>query len=1043
MQRPGLWVANGKPSDPDLMLSWRPGALTCLYPYLSYNRVGEYKKKYSEATIIVRIDPPWWQSRSTDGTYITSDPEAYGDFVAGLWPELRPLDPYVYFISEANLWQATSNATLAHQPDFETPQFYERYANWVYRVAARIKVRVPQMKLVCPPFASGHSEDGDPDENGVPQQGWAGYDYLIPAIQQFFNNIVCVHTYWGAGNGGQDGLRHPQVSRRFAFRYRGVLSLLKRQGIDAQVIIDEAGNFASYDADFTDQIIYHAQQCLSDARVLAVTYFLWEDPTHHPANEPNSWQRILDLKQHLARLTALPDVVATAGGPTLRLLMPDGSVQVMQMEEYLRGVVPAEVPPSWPVEVLRAQAVAARSYAAYAVEHPRHLDRGADLCTGTHCQVCRLDWVGKYPATDQAVHDTEGVLIYYESKVIDAFYSANCGGYTLPNEEGFRNPATGYTPAPVPYLRGVSCPNPGPKNGHGVGMCQWGAHDMAERGAPYQEILTHYYTGVKVVGPGGALPTHLKSGVIRGVVRDQTGVLRAGVHIALSGVLAASGAPVYTVFATDQAGAFHFEGLGPGDYSISVVGTDIKRNGLHLEEGGEIVAELTVPVEVALAWSMDVQQQTGLPLLIGSLPRTGIILTVEDPTGDRMTVVSGSKPEFGPGGFEIWLRCSGPHKVRFLDQQFQIYAAGGTVRVTFWEGAAGVGNAMITGHVRDNNGVPRPGRKVLLSGPVSAEQLTDTNGAYRFNELPPGEFTVQVEGTSVRQSATVSYGVETLTVDLTIPTVPVGRWRMTLKPMVGLRLLIGILPRSGIEVTVEGEGGSQVKVVSGSKPEYGPGAFEVPIWNQGAFMVCFLDQAFTIVFRDELIIATFTEETGPLALLPEARLLSDWMALSQAQNWLDYFGASQDYRGFFTLEKWAGISTHPEPTPGWTMTVERRSGLPLLVGRLPRAGIRVAVADPGGNRVSLVSGSKPEYGSGAFEVPVWAPLARYVIYFLDQVFPVEMRGDFVVVTFTEATEEQARLVSAWMPEDDARAWRDLLEGQDRTKGLVMLEHKPQ
>jgi murein DD-endopeptidase MepM/ murein hydrolase activator NlpD len=70
---------------------------------------------------------------------------------------------------------------------------------------------------------------------------------------------------------------------------------------------------------------------------------------------------------------------------TIRVLSENGTVQVMLLEEYLRGVVPSEMPPQWPMEALKAQAVAARGYAQYTVKHPRHAPT-ADICTTTHCQ---------------------------------------------------------------------------------------------------------------------------------------------------------------------------------------------------------------------------------------------------------------------------------------------------------------------------------------------------------------------------------------------------------------------------------------------------------------------------------------------------------------------------------------------------------------------------------------------------------------------------------------------------------------------------------
>lgn len=61
---------------------------------------------------------------------------------------------------------------------------------------------------------------------------------------------------------------------------------------------------------------------------------------------------------------------------TIRVLMPDGTVETMEMDDYLKGVVPSEVSPSWSYDSLAAQAVAARSFAATAHRHP---EEGADV----------------------------------------------------------------------------------------------------------------------------------------------------------------------------------------------------------------------------------------------------------------------------------------------------------------------------------------------------------------------------------------------------------------------------------------------------------------------------------------------------------------------------------------------------------------------------------------------------------------------------------------------------------------------------------------
>lgn len=177
---------------------------------------------------------------------------------------------------------------------------------------------------------------------------------------------------------------------------------------------------------------------------------------------------------------------------TVRVLMPDGTVVVMPLDEYVKGVLPREMPPYWPMEALKAQAVAARCYAA---SGPRHADVGADVCTTTHCQV----WSPvHYETTDRAVESTHNVAITYGGNIIRAFFFARCAGST-------RN-AIDVWGVNVPYCRSVDCPcGSSPALGHGVGMCQEGVRVMAQNGHSYTDILLHYYSNVQVA----ALPSHI------------------------------------------------------------------------------------------------------------------------------------------------------------------------------------------------------------------------------------------------------------------------------------------------------------------------------------------------------------------------------------------------------------------------------------------------------------------------------------------------------------------------------------------------------
>ncbi|HID62877.1 MAG TPA: SpoIID/LytB domain-containing protein, partial [Anaerolineae bacterium] len=176
---------------------------------------------------------------------------------------------------------------------------------------------------------------------------------------------------------------------------------------------------------------------------------------------------------------------------TIRVLMPDGSVEVMDLDEYLKGVVPAEIGVDRPLEALKAQAIAARSYA---LAGPRHPGEGADVCTTTHCQVWRPE---HYARTDQAVEETRGLVAIYPEPgatsaaaapvIIRAFYFGHCDGHTRNSEDVWMQA--------LPYCRSVECVRPFPELfGHGVGMCQEGASAMAGQGASCEQILTHYYT---------------------------------------------------------------------------------------------------------------------------------------------------------------------------------------------------------------------------------------------------------------------------------------------------------------------------------------------------------------------------------------------------------------------------------------------------------------------------------------------------------------------------------------------------------------------
>jgi stage II sporulation protein D len=121
-------------------------------------------------------------------------------------------------------------------------------------------------------------------------------------------------------------------------------------------------------------------------------------------------------------------------------------VNALALEQYVKGVIPNESPPSWPLEELKAQAVESRSFALSAgVE-----GNGFDLYNDTRSQV--YDGLeSETAATDQAADATRGQVVTDNGKIAETFFSACSGGQT----ESVQNVFFG---SPVPYL--VSVPDP-------------------------------------------------------------------------------------------------------------------------------------------------------------------------------------------------------------------------------------------------------------------------------------------------------------------------------------------------------------------------------------------------------------------------------------------------------------------------------------------------------------------------------------------------------------------------------------------------------
>lgn len=881
LRRPGLWVANGHPGDPAQMLSWNPAALTCFFDYLAPNNVFEYKAANPQVPIIIRFQHPLnWQD----------NPPYYADrlgrLVASKWNEIDVLDPYVYFANEMNLHYENGDQDPGNQPFYETPEFYQKYADWVAMTADVIKNIAPDMKLVTPPFAFGHNEDGAPDDDGHPKLGWAGYDYLQDTIKKYFNNILTFHAYWGNSSGSvREWLYDPQLSSWYAFRWRRVLKLFEtRYNIQAKMLIDEAGNFATSDQDFTDQIIYHAENCLNDSRVLALTYFLWLDPTNSPGNVPNSWvQGVLNLDQHLTRLKNMPDVPITEGPgdieeQPIRVLFEDGTVQVMSREEYLRAVVPSEMPALWPPEAVKAQAVASRSYAQYAIEHPRH--DNADICTTQHCQVYNPEKI--HPDSDDAVKKTQNIVALYNGATANGIFSANCGGHTLDNEDVWNG-------APVPYLRGVPCPDKGEKRGHGVGLCQYGAKAYAEQGYTYEEIIKHYYTGV-TLGP----PTDARTSTIMGTVRDHTGRPAAGIVVVITG------AEQQAETTTQAQGAYRFTNIPPGTYTLEIPSYQLEPKEVSAVAGQDSVVNFTLPAPGDGEITVEIERGPGLPLIVGDWLNPGDVLRFTSPRGEVSEVTAGQKPEYGPGGFETYATETGTYILEVANHRFEIPMDGQFTRLIFHETAPPPTTGVVTGSLVDYQGQAVANRMIFLKGgSVDLTDVTDEQGTFRFENLPDGEYTVTVEDSDLSRTATISGG-NTVSLNLKLPEPPGGRWEVDIERGPGLSLLVGDIGVANEPITVTDPKGFQSIITSGHKPEFGVGGFEIYAPLIGDYTLQFLGETFTIPMNGEYTKVTFRWVEGP-PVEEKKVIISDLLPQSEAQALYTGLENHPDTRGIFKI----------------------------------------------------------------------------------------------------------------------------------------------
>ncbi|MHB1000431.1 MAG: SpoIID/LytB domain-containing protein [Armatimonadota bacterium] len=156
--------------------------------------------------------------------------------------------------------------------------------------------------------------------------------------------------------------------------------------------------------------------------------------------QPSSGLNALEILSPKVKSARYSGILEIIGGETLTL------VNELPLDDYVRGVLPVEVPASFSPEAQKALTLAIRTYALKSTK--RHAASGFSLCDSTDCQGFsgasrEAEWV------DRLIDQTRGQIIVHNDDPIYALYSTDCGGTTQSNEDA------GISTKPWPYLRSV------------------------------------------------------------------------------------------------------------------------------------------------------------------------------------------------------------------------------------------------------------------------------------------------------------------------------------------------------------------------------------------------------------------------------------------------------------------------------------------------------------------------------------------------------------------------------------------------------------
>ncbi|MDL2319437.1 SpoIID/LytB domain-containing protein [Eubacteriales bacterium OttesenSCG-928-A19] len=162
----------------------------------------------------------------------------------------------------------------------------------------------------------------------------------------------------------------------------------------------------------------------------------------------------------------------------------------MDIEEYLRGVVPSEMYESADVEALKAQAICARTYAC------RRMN--IVLSDTSRHQVFDVSRIGNCPRSDEAIQATKGQVLTHDGKLVDCFYSASNKGMTKRSGDVWSKHYPYYVSKRDEWDEAARAERNITVSGHGIGLSQHGAMWAARKDVSCERILAFYYEGAAI-----------------------------------------------------------------------------------------------------------------------------------------------------------------------------------------------------------------------------------------------------------------------------------------------------------------------------------------------------------------------------------------------------------------------------------------------------------------------------------------------------------------------------------------------------------------